>query len=221
MARWKLTSKHYLHAEQYGQPTEWERQEMNIDTGRNFRKLYKVPMYIDPEDPGCINKHEGICVVARKGTDKPGDIVFFGPPTMDMEPLDDDARAETEAERPKWIDPINSLPLQIGEEAGRAIMQGLEQQIAAMGMGAVNASLRTVPNADIEALRKMVEAQQAQIAQLLKAGGPAVSEPVVAPAQEIQDPPPEPDEPLPDIDPEAPPAPPPIKVNHLRSGVRR
>ncbi len=210
MARWKVTARHYLHAEQYGQPTEWERQETNVNTGRLFRKTYNVPMFIDPDDPQCINRNEGFCVVARKGTEKPGDIVFFGPPTPDMEPMDDGAQAETDGERHKWVDPINSLPMQIGEEAGKVILQSIEQQIAAVGLGSVTASLKGAGNSDIADLKALVAEQQKQIQQLMDAKRP---EPV-----RVDD-----VEPLPsDRDPDTPPAPPPIKVDRPRSaGLRR
>lgn len=212
MARWRVTAKHYIYAEQYGQPTEWERQETNQDTGRMFRKLYKVPLFIDPDDPKCQNRHEGFCVVSRQEGSHPGDIIFDGKPTMDMEPLDDEARAESDAERPNWIDPINSLPLQIGEEAGKTILRGLEQQIASIGLQGVNASLRNMPNPEIEAMKAMLAEQQKMINQLLsKAAAPAP----------IEDPPVEPDIPLPDIDPNAAPKPPPIRVDRPRNSLRR
>lgn len=218
MARWKPTAKHHLHAEQYGQPTEWERQETNQQTGRMFRKVYKVPLYIDPEDPQMINKHEGFCVLAHKGSERPGDIVFFGPPTPDMEPLDAEAEEITNAERHKWVDPINSLPLQIGEEAGRVILQSLEQQIASQGLGAVSTSLRNVPNKDIEDLKKIVADQQAMINKLIAGQAPA---PAHDDPPEDDLPPVEPDVPLVDIDPDALPKPPPIKVNAPRTVARR
>lgn len=199
MARWKVTSKHYIHAEQYGQPTEWERQETNTDTGRMFRKAYKVPMYIDPEDPYCINKHEGFVVVATKGTERPGDIVFFGPPTMDMEPLDDEARKITEAERPKWANPIEGLDPIIGENFGERLLEVLQRQLDS----AKNTSLKAAPSDDIKALREMIEAQQRQIAQLM----------------EVKREPVQPDEPLLDLP--DPTTPPPIKVNTPRSTGRR
>lgn len=203
MARWKVTAKHYIHAEQYGQPSEWERTEMNIDTGRNFRKLYKVPMLIDPEDPGCINKHEGICVVARKGTDHPGDIVFFGPPTADMEPLDEEARKETEAERPKWKSPIDGLEMTIGEDFGKKMLEILERQLDAATRSQSSVSLKSTSSEEVQSLKDIVTAQQKQIEQLLQA--------VVGTKEDI--------EPIPaDPDPEAPPS---IKVNRPHNALRR
>ena len=178
MARWKVTAKHYIHATQYGQPTEWERQETNTDTGRLFRKAYKVPMYIDPEDKFCINKHEGICVVARPGSEKPGDILFEGPPTMDMEPLDDEARAETEAEKHKWVDPINSLPAAIGEDFGRSLLEALSAQLDQVGRSPQNLSLRGAPNDEIAQMKAMMVKQQELIDKLLAGQTAPAPEPI-------------------------------------------
>ncbi len=213
MARWKLTSKHYLHAEQYGQLTEWERQEMNTDTGRLFRKTYKVPMLIDPDDKFCINRNEGFCVVARKGTEKPGDIIFFGPPTPDMEPMDESAQAETDAEKHKWINPIDSLAPEIGQEFGKQLLEILERRLDEVGRSQA-VSLKGASSDELSSLKDIVMAQQKQIQQLLSGMGPQPKH---------EDPPVDHSaEPLPpDPDPDALPAPPPIRVDRPRSGLRR
>lgn len=213
MARWKPTKQHYVHAEQFGQPTEWERQETNQQTGRMFRKVYKVPLYIDPEDPVMVNKHEGFCVMAHKGSEHPGDIVFFGPPTMDMEPLDDEAQSISDAERHKWVDPITSLPLTIGEDAGRTILQSLENQIAVFGGATVQQALtlRGASNTELEDMKKMILEQQKMINQLIMGKQPQSQAQPEAPI-EPDLPPVEPDVPLVDIDPDALPPKPPIFV---------
>lgn len=192
MARWKVTAKHYLHAEQYGQPTEWERQETNTDTGRMFRKAYKVPLFVDPDDPFCVNKFEGFCVVARKGTERPGDIVFFGPPTPDMEPMDDAARAETEAEQHKWINPIDSLAPEIGQEFGKQLLQLLESRL---DQAQAPISAKGASSAELDSLKAIVAKQQEMIDQLLK-GTPPVQV-VLNDAEQVVDD----DEPLPDVEP--------------------
>jgi hypothetical protein len=221
MARWKVTAKHYLHAEQYGQPTEWERQETNQDTGRMFRKSYRVPLLIDPDDRFCVNKHEGICVVARKGTEKPGDIVFFGPPTPDMEPMDDEAQAETDSEKHKWVNPIDSLAPEIGQEFGKQLLEALNRQVDMAGQRQA-VSLRGTSDSDIEALKAMVAQQQKMIEQLMSGAAPK-SATAPEPAQDLADLDTRKDtaEPLVDIDPDALPAPPPIHVDRPRSTMRR
>lgn len=170
MARWKVTAKHYIHAEQYGQPTEYIREETNRDTGRTFRKSLLVPMFIDPEDPGCINRFTGMCVVATKGTEQPGDIVFFGPPTADMEPLDDEARRLSDEERPKWKSPIDGLPAQIGEDFGAALLRGLEAQIANLQRQPQEAvSMKSASSNELAEMKALIAAQQEQINKLLGA----------------------------------------------------
>jgi hypothetical protein len=195
MARWKVTAKHYIHAEQYGQPTEWERQETNQQTGRMFRKAYKVPMFIDPEDPFCINRLEGFCVVARPDGSRPGDIIFTGPPTMDMEPLDAEAQAETDAEKHKWVNPIDSLPAQIGADFGKFLEENfLSMFNSTQAKIPQNASLKGASSDEVSQLREMVARQQEMLDKILKAQAPK-QEPL-----------------FPDIDKE-PEAPPPIPVN--------
>jgi hypothetical protein len=216
MARWKVTSKHYIHAEQYGQPTEWERQEVNQDTGRMFRKAYKVPMYIDPDDPYCINKHVGFCVVARKGSEQPGDIVFFGPPTIDMEPLDAEANAETEAERPKWKNPIDGLDPIVGQDFGQRMLEMLERQISAAQSTQAPVSLAGATTKEISDLKEIVAAQQKQIEALMKglATGPAHDD-----EEELTHP--DPGEPIPPLKEEIAAAPPPIRVPPRQGGMHR
>lgn len=191
MARWKLTAKHYIHAEQYGQATEWAREETNKETGRTFRKTLIVPMLIDPEDPGCVNRFTGMCVVARKGTEQPGDIVFFGPPTMDMEPLDGEAQAETDKERPNWKSPLDELPITIGEDFGARLLASLERQFAAAqanAQGGGSASLKGASPSELDELKKMIALQQEQIAALM--GKPAAEAPLPEPELDLPKAPP-------------------------------
>jgi len=131
MARWRVNAPHYIHAEQYGEPTSWVREETNRDTGRAFRRTFTVPLLVDPNDPTCINKHVGYCVVATPGTEQPGDIVLSPQtkPTPDMEPLDAEARQISDLERPKWKSPIDNMPITLGEDFSALIMRKLEQQI--------------------------------------------------------------------------------------------
>lgn len=186
MARWRVTAKHYIHAEQYGQPTEWIREETNRDTGRTFRKAMVVPMLIDPEDPGCVNRFTGQCVVATKGSEQPGDIVMFGPPTPDMEPLDEEATKLSDTERPKWVSPIDSLPMQIGEEFASGLLRQLEQQLSQAKAPAPQAavSLAGASSSEVADLKALLAAQQEQINKLLGSS--------VQPDVDLSDPPPPP-----------------------------
>lgn len=204
MARWRITAKHYIHAEQFGQVTKWVQEETNVSAapikgvvypGRTIRKEHIVPMLIDPDDPWCINPNEGFCVVATRGSEKPGDIVLVSDvPTPDMEPLDDAAREISDKYRSKWVSPIDGMPISMGEDFGSKLLQLLEQQLNTVPMQGqpqpANVSLASASNDEVAALRAQMAEMQKMMAQMM--GGSAVGEA----------------EPLTDLDPEAPPQPP-------------
>jgi hypothetical protein len=179
MARWKVNAKHYIRARQYGEPTEWVREETNRDTGRAFRKVYQVPLWIDPDDRLCCNR-EGICVLATEGKEHPGDITFLPPivPTPDMEPLDDDAQSITDQYSSSWINPIDGMP-STGEEFGMQIMRALEAKINEINRPQAPVSMAGASSSEIDELKKMVAAQQAQINQLLRPAEAPKSDDVV------------------------------------------
>ncbi len=166
MARWKLTAKHYLEALQFGQPSEWQREEINVQTGRAFRKTYPVPMFIDPDDPFCINRTTGFCVIATEGSAQPGDLECKNfKPTPDMEPLDEEARQLSEAERPYWINPIDGLSPTMGEDFANQLLTALQQQ---MNKSNISLSQQGV-NSEVSNLSALVAAQQKQIEALITA----------------------------------------------------
>jgi hypothetical protein len=113
VARWKLIDAHYLNVP----GIEWEYRETNRETGRQARKVYDVPIHLDPKNQADWNHpgEEGIFVSNRYDAAHPRDHVFVGPPTPDMEPLDDEARKISDAERPKWIHPIEALNMTYSE----------------------------------------------------------------------------------------------------------
>lgn len=193
MARWRVISPHYIYAEQYGQPTEWAREETNRESGRTFRKTMKVPLLVDPNDPSCLNR-QGMCVVASKGSEQPGDIVMEGLPTPDLEPLDDEAEAISAEHRHKWVSPIDSLPLTDGESLAAQLIRAFESQIS-IAQTVQPASLKGVGSTEIAELKAMILAQQAQISELVGVKQPVNTEP-----------------PLEDIDPDAPAKSPPAAV---------
>lgn len=104
MARWQLMNPHYLKVP----GTEWEYKETDMGSGRQGRKIFEVPLYVDPASD--VNR-DGDCIVCWPGKGERGDIEFVGPPTPDMKPLDKEAEAETEKWREKWEHPIDSLPI--------------------------------------------------------------------------------------------------------------
>lgn len=105
MARWKLLSSHYLNVSD----EEWEYTEQSRGTGRTIRKKYKVPRHLDVNDPGCWTEkwgpkgdEEGVINVCHEGKGNPGDITFFGDPTPEMLPLDEEAQAISDSFASKW-----------------------------------------------------------------------------------------------------------------------
>src|SRR6266705_2613092 len=106
MARWRLLTGHYLNVE----GTEWEYKETDRNTGKQARKVFAVPLFMDPNDPSDHNYPGEIIVANIADRAFARDIIFLGDPTPDMEPLDAEAEAISESLAPKWTHPIESLP---------------------------------------------------------------------------------------------------------------
>jgi hypothetical protein len=164
MARWRLTDSHYLAVA----GTEWEYKEQNRETGRQARKVYEVPMYLNPKDNADWNypRDEAIIVSDKFDPAYPRDIVFRGTPTPDMEPLDDEAQAISDGERKNWIHPIEALNMTYSESR----LSEFERNIAelmAKGVPKVSSPMpaMSLSGVDPEAIEKM----QAQIATLMEA----------------------------------------------------
>jgi hypothetical protein len=87
MARFRLKDKHYLNVP----GTEWEQSETSQATGKQARKRYKTPLYLDPDQAADQNYPGEIIVTTKADPRYPRDILFEGLPTVDMEPLDEEA----------------------------------------------------------------------------------------------------------------------------------
>ncbi len=105
MARWKLMNPHYLNVEN----EEWEYQEVDRTSGRPIRKKFAVPRLLDPKDPSCWtvrwgrqDDEQGEIIVCWQGKGEDKDIVFFGDPTPDMTPVDDEAEAISASFAEHW-----------------------------------------------------------------------------------------------------------------------
>lgn len=108
MARWRLTASHYLHLDEV---SEWEYTEIDRTNGKQKRKKFIVPTYLDIGDPsmwtekilGMDGKPVDGYINVTNGTDsEKGDLLFKGNPTPDMEPLDDEATAITNKFKATW-----------------------------------------------------------------------------------------------------------------------
>jgi hypothetical protein len=123
MARYRLTGPHYIHI----LGTEWEQVEVDLTSGKQVRKRYKVPMHLDPDkDPTCYN-YPGECIVSTKASPAfPRDYIFEGPPTRDMVPLDEEG--EVEIAKLVGQHPIESLPSN-SQTFSDALLEKLTKQL--------------------------------------------------------------------------------------------
>lgn len=117
-----MTAPHYLNVP----GTQWEQKEIDTRSGKQLRKLYEVPQLLDPSNPADCNPY-GEIVVCHEGKGQRGDIEFVGKPTPDMDPLDDEARAISEAESKNWIHPIDSLSA--SGDYGESLIRRFEQMM--------------------------------------------------------------------------------------------
>jgi hypothetical protein len=171
MARWRLTDAHYLSVP----GTEWEYKETNRETGRSARKVYEVPMHLDPKNAADWNypNDESIIVSDKLDPKYPRDYVFRGKPTPDMEPLDDEAQAISDAERKNWTHPIEALNMTYSQ----SVLSTFERQIAelvAQGIPKVSGpmpamSLSGVDSAAFEKMQQQIATLMEQNAKLEKA----------------------------------------------------
>lgn len=150
MARWRLIQKHYLNVP----GTEWEYRETNAETGKQVRKIFPVPAYLDPDDRSDWNyRDEGIIVVCDGNGAKPKDIIFVGSPTPDMVPLDDEAEAISAQYADVWKHPIETL----GDEGfGGSIVAELGKLLATQKPSS------PVPDTDLADIKSQIAAMMAE-----------------------------------------------------------
>jgi hypothetical protein len=175
--RWRLVAPHYLNVSTYpdGTRIEWEHKETNALNGRAVRKLFSVPLLLNPEDPGDFN-YPGEIIVAQEAEGAhvpPQDYVFTGAPTRDMEPLNAAAEAITEHHRARWTHPIDTLPVNGGmNEAEMAFMKNMMATFAGAAQAQQPVPNTSVPREDYDALKDRLAKLEAMIIAQNKAPAP-------------------------------------------------
>ena len=162
--RWRLLQPHYLNVP----GTEWEYKEVDRTSGKQARKVYEVPLLLNPNDPNDYN-YPGEIIVCHEGKGQRQDIVFVGPPTPDMEPIDEEAKMLSASMEKGWVHPIESLPEQGGYS--QSLLTDFQRQLSE---AMANAPVRNaaVSKDEFEELKKQMAelmAQNKALAEQLKA----------------------------------------------------
>jgi hypothetical protein len=179
MARWKLTEAHYIVAERDGVRPEWEYKEISRATGREIRKKFPVPMYLDPKSQEDWNhrpdaQDDGMIVVTDGVNAHHKDIVLIKnakgqlPITPGMEPLDDEARAIS-AKYNERVIPIE------GREDATYSERLLDKFIEQMAEAKTNAGQQlSTPGIDkvLESMTAMMEQNQKILTALVEQKAP-------------------------------------------------
>lgn len=166
--RWRLSAPHYLNIRELpdGTKVEWEHKETNRESGRAVRKLYPVPMLLNPEDPSDHN-YPGEIIVTHEvegGHPMRMDLIMVGPPTRDMEPLNEAAEALTEQHRARWVNPIETLPANGGmNEQEMVFFKNMMAQFAG-AMQAPQVDNTSVPREQYDELKDRLAKLEAIIA---------------------------------------------------------
>jgi hypothetical protein len=144
--RWRLLAAHYLNVPTYpdGTRVEWEHKETNALNGRAVRKLFSVPLLLNPDDPNDYN-YPGEIIVTQEVDGAHclrQDLIFLGAPTRDMEPLNDAANAISDQHRARWVNPIETLPANGGmNEQEMQFMKNMMQSFAQQSPAPANTSV--------------------------------------------------------------------------------
>lgn len=167
MARWKLMTSHYLNT---ADKTEWEYREISNVTNKEVRRRRLVPRYLDVNDPGDWNNRfgdigvsrggsgadgQGEIIVCQDGKGNPSDIVFFGDPTPDMAPLDDEAREISASFTDRWAYKPDTAEISYSQSQAEritAMIQTEAKQIEVPGLNEMAASIAQLAQQNAELL---------------------------------------------------------------------
>ena len=166
MARWKLDEAHYLNSP----GTSWEQKEVDRMTGKQVRKVYPVPLHLDPNNEADwthnVDSEDipgGGIMVCWEGKGKPRDIIFIGDPTPAMTPMDEEARIEHA--KHKWKDPIKEFD--VGMTYSEKLLVDLQGQVAdalTKGRGFSGGG----DNSELVAIQKSMSETMAAMTQVLQ-----------------------------------------------------
>lgn len=169
--RWRLLAPHYINVPTLpdGTRVEWEHKETNRVSGRAVRKLYPVPMLLNPEDPNDQTpRGSGEIIVSQEaegGFFNRNDLLFEGPPTRDMEPLNEAAEAITEQHKARWVHPIETLPANGGMNSQeQQFMQTMMADFARQVGASLPQNNTSVPREDYDVLKERLAKLEAIIA---------------------------------------------------------
>lgn len=167
MARWKLTEPHYLAVE----GIKWEYSEVDRVTGRPKRTQFPVPLHLDPNIEGDwthrYDAWSGDIVVSDGHNNDPKDLIYTGPVTPGMFPMDDEARAITaKAAQDKWK-PTEGLDTESQNQSytNKLLSGFIDQMTLAQSNAQAFAGAQPQINGLEEMLKSMtaIMAQQAQL----------------------------------------------------------
>lgn len=163
--RWRLQEPHYLNVP----GTEWDHKEMNQATRKQITKHYPVPLLLDPKEPTDWNYPEEIIVTHQIDgvMNMPRDIIFVGPPTLSMEPLNEAAMKLSNEVAKKSKHPIDSLPVNgFTEDLLTKFTRQLEAVVLKAGGYPQGLENQPVPNEQIDALQAQLNEAMEKIAKL-------------------------------------------------------
>lgn len=165
--RWRLMAPHYLNVLEYpdGTKVEWEHKETNRENGRAVRKLFVVPLLLNPEDSGDYN-YPGEIIVAQEAEGAHPlrqDYIFTGAPTRDMEPLNAEAQAITDHYQATWTHPIETLPANGGMNGDERLFMENLMKTFAKEVGAPSVPNTSVPRETYDALQERLAKLEAII----------------------------------------------------------
>jgi len=155
-------------------------------TGKPQRKIFNVPLYLDPENPEDCNYKDGFeswIIVAHEGSEQGRDIIFVGDPTPGMLPVDDEAKAITA--RFSWT-PTQGIDDESKENSYQnKLLLGLIDQMADMS---IKASATPMAAGMEQFLASMTQMMQQQTEILAKMANPSVIVDVEPPLPEADEP---------------------------------